>query len=287
MLSSWGSSSVRKSCCACTHPIPQGPAKSSLVPRKGRRALDQTLTLPAPLPCYIPTWTKAERSIQYNTYIFHYEIAISFPAFYFMHPELYAAFYITPEGWWGWVVSHARQLLSLEVTHRTHQQLWMEWEQQLNPSAFWVWMGMSKPEAREVAGTVQHAHGVVTPRARGCGTARPTSPQGELGLQPQGEVLPKVSPCGTRSPIQGLGHRSRAVITGTSAELGVTRKEEQSCASCAPSLRHIVRLYSMPLLAEMPDQGRRLQRRLWACLYILWGMEHGLRLASVEPMCCR
>lgn len=28
---------------------------------------------------------------------------------------------------------------------------------------------------------------------------------------------------------------------------------------------HIVRLYSMPLLAEMPDQGRRLQRRLWAC----------------------
>lgn len=123
MLSSWGSSSVRKSCCACTHPIPHGPAKSSLVPRKGRRALDQTLTLPAPLPCYIPTWTKAERSIQYNTYIFHYEIAISFPAFYFMHPELYAAFYITPEGWWGWVVSHARQLLSLEVTHRTHQQL--------------------------------------------------------------------------------------------------------------------------------------------------------------------
>lgn len=163
----------------------------------------------------------------------------------------------------------------------------MEWEQQLNPSAFWVWMGMSKPEAREVAGTVQHAHGVVTPRACGCGTARPTSPHGELGLQPQGEVLPKVSPCGTRSPIQGLGHRSRAVITGTSAELGVTWKEEQSCASCAPSLRHIVRLYSMPLLAEMPDQGRRLQRRLWACLYILWGMEHGLRLASVEPMCCR
>lgn len=40
-----------------------------------------------------------------------------------MHPELYAAFYITLEGWWGWVVSHARQLLSLEVTHRTHQQL--------------------------------------------------------------------------------------------------------------------------------------------------------------------
>lgn len=49
----------------------------------------------------------------------------------------------------------------------------------------------------------------------------------------------------------------------------------------------MVRLYSMLLLAEMPDQGRRLQRRLWACLYILWGMEHGLRLASVEPMCCR
>lgn len=40
-----------------------------------------------------------------------------------MHPELYAAFYITPEGWWGWVVSHVRQLLSLEVTHRTPQQL--------------------------------------------------------------------------------------------------------------------------------------------------------------------
>lgn len=78
---------------------------------------------PALLPCYIPLWTKAERSIQYNTYIFHYEIAISFPAFYFMHPELYASFYITPRGWWGWVVSHARQLLSLEVTHRTHQQL--------------------------------------------------------------------------------------------------------------------------------------------------------------------
>lgn len=51
--------------------------------------------------------------------------------------------------------------------------------------------------------------------------------------------------------------------------------------------RHIVRLYSMPLLAEMPDQGRRLQRRLWACRYILWGIEHGLRLASVDPMCCR
>lgn len=60
-----------------------------------------------------------------------------------------------------------------------------------------------------------------------------------------------------------------------------------TCASCAPPVRHIVRLYSMLLLAEMPDQGRRLQRRLWACLYILWGMEHGLRLASVEPMCCR
>lgn len=66
-----------------------------------RRALDQTLqgsgcssssTSPAPLPCYVPTWTKAERSIQYNIYIFHYEIAISFPAFYLMHPELDAAF---------------------------------------------------------------------------------------------------------------------------------------------------------------------------------------------------
>lgn len=115
----------------------------------------------------------------------------------------------------------------------------------------------------------------------------PPSPRGEPGLQPQGEVLPKVRPCGTRSPIRGLGHRPRAVITGTSAELGGRWKEEQSCAPCTPSLGHIVRLYSMPLLAEMPDQGRRLQRRLWACLYILWGMEHGLRLASVEPMCCR
>lgn len=91
--------------------------------KEGEKGSGPDSTLPAPLPCYIPTGTKAERSIQYNTYIFHYEIAISFPAFYFMHPELYAAFYITPEGWWGWVVSHARQLLSLEVTHRTHQQL--------------------------------------------------------------------------------------------------------------------------------------------------------------------
>lgn len=50
-LSSWGSSSARKSCCdLCTHPIPQGPAKSSLVPRKGRRALDQTLHSQLPSP---------------------------------------------------------------------------------------------------------------------------------------------------------------------------------------------------------------------------------------------
>lgn len=84
--------------------------------QEGKKGSGRDSTLPAPLPCYIPSWTKAERSIQYNTYIFHYEIAISFPAFYLMHPELYAAFYITPEGWWGWAVSHARQLLSLEVT---------------------------------------------------------------------------------------------------------------------------------------------------------------------------
>lgn len=32
---------------------------------------------------------------------------------------------------------------------------------------------------------------------------------------------------------------------------------------CLPS-GHIVRLYSMPLLAEMPDQGKRLQRMFWA-----------------------
>lgn len=48
---------------------------------------------------------------------------------------------------------------------------------------------------------------------------------------------------------------------------------------------HMVRLYSMPLLAEMPDQGSRLRSRLWACRYILWGMEHGLRLARAEPIC--
>lgn len=47
----------------------------------------QQFYTPASPSCYIPTWTKAERSIQYNIYIFHYEIAISFPAFYLMHPE--------------------------------------------------------------------------------------------------------------------------------------------------------------------------------------------------------
>lgn len=108
----------------CAH-IPSHPSRSCKVQpgaKEGEKGSGPDSTLPTPLPCYISTWTKAERSIQYNTYIFHYEIAISFPAFYFMHPELYT-FYITPEGWWGWVVSHVRQLLSLEVTHRTHQQL--------------------------------------------------------------------------------------------------------------------------------------------------------------------
>lgn len=162
----------------------------------------------------------------------------------------------------------------------------MEWEQQLNPPPTRrVWE--EQTEAREAAETVQHAHRVVTPRARGCARPGPPRPRWEPGLQPQGEVLPKVRPCGTGSPIRGLGHRLRAVVTGTGAEPGVRWKEKQSCASCVPPGRHIVRLYSMLLLAEMPDQGRRLQRRLWACLYILWGMEHGLRLASVEPMCCR
>lgn len=33
---------------------------------------------------------------------------------------------------------------------------------------------------------------------------------------------------------------------------------------CRLPENHIVRLYSMPLFAEMPDQGKRLQRRLWA-----------------------
>lgn len=66
------------------------------------------------------------------------------------------------------------------------QQLWMEREQQLNPSTSRVWMGTSKPEAREVVGTVQHAHGVVTPRARGCGTARPAQPTWGAGAAAPG-----------------------------------------------------------------------------------------------------
>lgn len=106
---------------------------------------------------------------------------------------------------------------------------------------------------------------------------KPAGAQLLAGAQP----CPDTFPSSRMSSLQDLCHRTVAV--GQGRELSPV----PTCASCAPSLSHIVRLYSMPLLAEMPDQGSRLQRRLWACLYILWGMEHGLRLASVEPMCCR
>lgn len=127
-----------------------------------------------------------------------------------------------------------------------------------------------------------------------CCWALGSSKQGQslisLQMKPAGAQLlagagaqpcPDTFPSSRMSSLRDLCHTTVAV--GQGRELSPV----PTCASCAPSLSHIVRLYSMPLLAEMPDQGSRLQRRLWACLYILWGMEHGLRLASVEPMCCR
>lgn len=59
---------------------------------RGREGLwlQQRLPSPRPLLCKVPTQTEAEGSIQYN--IFHYEIAISFPAFYLVHPELGTSF---------------------------------------------------------------------------------------------------------------------------------------------------------------------------------------------------
>lgn len=50
-------------------------------------------------------------------------------------------------------------------------------------------------------------------------------------------------------------------------------------------LCHIVRLYCMPLLEAMLDQGSKERSRDWACRYNLCGMEQGLKLARVEPMC--
>ena len=101
-------------------------------------------------------------------------------------------------------------------------------------------------------------------------------------LQPQQPSLEDALSC---PRTVAVGHRHRIAA-------GLGQRRELS-PRCLPLLfvhlqsSHIVRLYSMPLLAEMPDQGSRLQRRLWACRYILWGIEHGLRLASVDPMCCR
>lgn len=50
-------------------------------------------------------------------------------------------------------------------------------------------------------------------------------------------------------------------------------------------LCHIVLLYWIPVLEAMLDQGNRERSRDWACRYNLCGMEQGLRLARVEPMC--
>lgn len=47
-------------------------------------------------------------------------------------------------------------------------------------------IGRSKPEAREVVGTVQHAHGVVTPGVRSCSTAGPTQPTRGAGAAAPG-----------------------------------------------------------------------------------------------------
>lgn len=58
------------------------------------------------------------------------------------------------------------------------------------------------------------------------------------------------------------------------------------CGSSHPSeSHHIVRLYCMPVLDAMLDQGSRERSRDWAWRYNLWGREQGLRLAIVEPMC--
>lgn len=120
-----------------------------------------------------------------------------------------------------------------------------------------------------------------------CCSQRSPSKQGQnlisLQVKPaEFELLAEAMP--RQLPQQG--ELTAGAVTGQWPWQGRELSPAPTCASCAPP-RHIVRLYSMLLLAEMPDQGRRLQRRLWACLYILWGMEHGLRLASVEPMCCR
>jgi len=47
----------------------------------------------------------------------------------------------------------------------------------------------------------------------------------------------------------------------------------------------MVLLYCMPVLEARLDQGSRERSRDWACRYSRCGMEQGLRLARVEPMC--
>lgn len=122
-----------------------------------------------------------------------------------------------------------------------------------------------------------------------------------IGNAPGIQQLTQQQSCGSAASLQharscpriaAVGHRHR--VTSPLCHCWPGAEKGASPTTYLPLLflyifqcSHIVRLYSMPLLAEMPDQGRRLQRRLWACRYILWGMEHGLRLASVDPMCCR
>lgn len=225
--------------------------------KEGEKGSGPDSTLPAPLPCSTPSWTKAERAIQYNTYIFHYEIAISFPAFYFMHPELYASFYITPEGWWVGLGSFSCEAVALPGSspqdapaadvagpkHDSHsslspapaapypsskgslcpgsqgspspctwflsadpwtspscsQQLWMGREQQLNPDPAGV--GRSKPEEGG-AGTVQHAHGAVTPGPRlPHSRARPA--RGSRGCSPRVKFYQRSGPVEQGAPSGG------------------------------------------------------------------------------------
>lgn len=108
----------------------------------------------------------------------------------------------------------------------------MEREQQLDPHI--PGRGRSRPEEGG-GGDSATCTGVVTAAAR---PGPPSPAHGEPGLQPQGEVLPKVSPCGTGSPIRGLGHRPRAVITGTSAEPGSGGRRNNPVLPVHPSPSH-------------------------------------------------
>lgn len=47
-------------------------------------------------------------------------------------------------------------------------------------------------------------------------------------------------------------------------EGGLCRVLRGAACQKLPSWHHMVRLYSMPPLVEMPDHGRKLQSRLWA-----------------------